>query len=42
MELLNKHIEKLTKLCAKYNVSKLYVFGSAISKTVSEEEKQLH
>ena len=31
MELFNKDIEKLTKLCSKFRVLKLYVFGSAIS-----------
>ncbi len=31
MELFNKDIEKLKKLCSKFRVLKLYVFGSAIS-----------
>ncbi len=31
MDLLDKNIEKLTKLCNKYSVLRLYVFGSAIS-----------
>lgn len=31
MNLIERNIEKLEKLCDKYNVSKLYVFGSAIS-----------
>ncbi len=31
MNLIERNIEKLKKLCDKYNVSKLYVFGSAIS-----------
>lgn len=31
MNLIEKNIEKLKKLCDKYNVSKLYVFGSVIS-----------
>ncbi|MCD4696240.1 MAG: nucleotidyltransferase domain-containing protein [Bacteroidales bacterium] len=31
MDLFEKNIEYLTKLCIKYRVLKLYVFGSAIS-----------
>lgn len=31
MNLIERNIEKLKKLCDKYNVSKLYVFGSAIN-----------
>ena len=31
MNLIERNIEKLKKLCDKYNVSKLYVFGSVIS-----------
>ena len=32
MDLLEKNIDKLTNLCIKYNVLKLYVFGSALNK----------
>ena len=31
MSLIEKNIRKLKKLCNKYNVSRLYVFGSVIS-----------
>ncbi len=31
MDVFEKNIEKITKLCNKYNVLRLYVFGSAIS-----------
>ncbi|MBU0560720.1 MAG: nucleotidyltransferase domain-containing protein [Bacteroidetes bacterium] len=31
MELLDKNIEKLSKLCNKYSVLRLYVFGSALN-----------
>ena len=31
MNLIENNIEKLNKLCSKYNVSKLYVFGSIVS-----------
>lgn len=31
MELINKHIDQLVKLCKRYKVKKLYVFGSALS-----------
>ncbi len=31
MILIEKNIDKLKKLCEKYNVSRLYVFGSVIN-----------
>ena len=31
MKLINNHIESLTALCNKYNVEKMYVFGSALN-----------
>ncbi len=37
MNLFEKNIEKLAKLCDKYNVLHLYVFGSAISSKFNKE-----
>lgn len=31
MELINKHIDQLVKLCERYKVIRLYVFGSVLS-----------
>ncbi len=31
MDLLENNIDKLRKLCVRYNVSKLYVFGSVLT-----------
>ncbi len=31
MEIIEKHIDLIYKLCSKYNIDKLYVFGSVTS-----------
>lgn len=31
MKLIEKHIDTLKSLCSKYNVEKMYLFGSALS-----------
>jgi len=37
MNIVEKNIDRLKKLCKKYKVSKLYVFGSVISNRFNEE-----
>ena len=37
MDLFEKNIDKLTKLCNKYSVLRLYVFGSATSKKFKKD-----
>ena len=37
MNLIEKNIWKLKKLCERYNVSKLYVFGSVISEKLRKD-----
>ncbi|MGF7080637.1 nucleotidyltransferase family protein [Mucilaginibacter sp. UYCu711] len=31
MDLIDNHIDSLTELCSKYNVEKMYLFGSALN-----------
>jgi len=37
MNIIEKNIDRLKKLCKKYNVSKLYVFGSVINNSFSND-----
>ena len=37
MNLIERNIRKLKKLCDKYNVSRLYVFGSVINKKFKKD-----
>lgn len=37
MNVIDKNIERLKKLCSKHRVAKLYVFGSAISDHFSKD-----
>lgn len=37
MNLIEKNIDNLIKLCKKYKVSKLYVFGSSITKNFNKK-----
>ena len=37
MNILKDHISQLTRLCEEHNVDKMYVFGSALSKSFSED-----
>ena len=35
--LIDKNIEALQRLCGKYNVEKMYLFGSALTSNFSEK-----
>lgn len=35
MKLIDDHIDSLTALCNKYNVDKMYIFGSALNSNFS-------
>lgn len=37
MEIIDNHIEKLQLICSKYNVDKIYLFGSALNSTFNEK-----
>jgi predicted nucleotidyltransferase len=37
MMLIDKNIEALQRLCGKYNVEKMYLFGSALTSNFSEK-----
>ncbi len=37
MNIIEKNIDNLLKLCKKYKVSKLYVFGSSITKNFNQK-----
>jgi len=37
MELLDKNIQQINKLCQKYNVVRLFVFGSALTNRFSDK-----
>jgi len=37
MDILDKNIEKITKLCNKYRVLKLYIFGSAVNNKFNKD-----
>ena len=37
MNVVEKNIDRLIKLCKKYKVAKLYVFGSVIDERFNEE-----
>ena len=37
MELIDNHIDSLAELCSKYNVDKMYLFGSALNSDFNTE-----
>jgi len=37
MEIVNRNIEDLKKLCTMYNVEKMYLFGSALNSNFNKE-----
>lgn len=37
MEIVDKNIEDLKRLCAMYNVEKMYLFGSAVNSNFNKE-----
>lgn len=41
MDEIKKHLDKLISLCNKYNVDKLYVFGSALTSSFDKENSDI-
>ncbi len=37
MDIIEKNIDKIKKLCKRYRVSKLYIFGSVMSNHFTEK-----